>query len=58
MKIKFELSISEINTILKYLGKGSFDEVAALIAKIKSEGDKQIAEKEEVLTQAGLFDNQ
>jgi hypothetical protein len=57
MKIKFELSISEINTILKYLGKGSFDEVAALIAKIKSEGDKQIAEQEPVLMQTELFNN-
>jgi hypothetical protein len=58
MNIKLDLTVQETNIILKYLGKGSYDEVAGLIAKIKSEGDKQIAEKEEVLTQAGLFDNQ
>jgi len=57
MNIKLDLTVQETNTILKYLSKGSFDEVAGLIAKIKSEGDKQIVEKEEVLTQAGLFDN-
>ena len=58
MNIKIDLTVQETNIILKYLGKGSFDEVAGLIAKIKSEGDKQIIEQEQVLTQAGLFDNQ
>jgi hypothetical protein len=58
MNIKLDLTVQETNIILKYLGKGSFDEVAGLIAKIKSEGDKQLLEKEQVLTQAGLFDNQ
>ena len=57
MNIKLDLTVTEINIILKYLSKGSYDEVAGLISKIKSEGDKQITEKEEVLTQAGLFDN-
>jgi len=55
MNIKLDLTVQETNTILKYLSKGSFDEVAGLIAKIKSEGDKQIVEKEEVLTQTELF---
>jgi hypothetical protein len=58
MNIKLDLTVQEANIILKYLGKGSYDEVAGLISKIKSEGDKQILQKEEVLTQAGLFDNQ
>ena len=47
MNIKLELTIHETNIILKYLGKGSFDEVASLIAKIKKEGDQQIAVLEE-----------
>jgi hypothetical protein len=47
MNINLELTIQETNIILKYLGKGSFDEVAGLITKIKKEGDKQIALLEE-----------
>ena len=52
MNIKLELTIQETNIILKYLGKGSFDEVAGLIAKIKKEGDQQIAMLEEAPKEA------
>jgi hypothetical protein len=55
MNIKLDLTVQETNIILKCLGKGSFDEVAGLIAKIKSEGDKQLLEKEQVLAQSELF---
>lgn len=54
MKIKLELTVQEINIVLKYLGKGSYDEVAGLIAAIKTEGDKQILELENQQKQLGL----
>ena len=48
--IKLELTIAEVNTILRTLGKHPFDEVVALIGKIKSQGDPQ-AEALEVAAQ-------
>ncbi len=39
--IKLELDINEVNTILRVLGKHPFDEVVALITKIKQQGDPQ-----------------
>ena len=42
--IKLELSIQEVNTILRTLGKHPFDEVVQLINKIKSQGEPQAAE--------------
>jgi hypothetical protein len=39
--IKLELSIEEINTILRVLGKHPFEEVIELISKIKQQGDPQ-----------------
>jgi hypothetical protein len=39
--IKLELEINEVNTVLACLGKQPFDEVAALIVKIKQQGDPQ-----------------
>lgn len=42
--IKLELSIQEVNMILRTLGKHPFDEVVALINKIKAQGDPQAAE--------------
>lgn len=42
--IKLELSIEEVNTILRVLGKHPFDEVVALIGKIKGQGDPQVDE--------------
>jgi hypothetical protein len=39
--IKLELDVNEVNTILRVLGKHPFDEVAALIVKIKQQGDPQ-----------------
>jgi hypothetical protein len=40
--IKLELNPSDVNTILRVLGKHPFDEVVALILKIKQQGDAQI----------------
>ena len=42
--IKLELSLEEVNTILRSLGKNPFDEVAGLIIKIKQQGEPQAAE--------------
>jgi hypothetical protein len=42
--IKLELSIEEINTILRTLGKHPFEEVVLLINKIKQQGEPQVAE--------------
>ncbi len=39
--IKLELSIAEVNTILRVLGKHPFEEIAGLISKIKQQGDPQ-----------------
>lgn len=39
--IKIELSIAEVNTILRVLGKHPFDEVVSLISNIKQQGDPQ-----------------
>ena len=42
--IKLELSIDEVNTVLRVLGKHPFEEVVSLIGKIKSQGDPQAEE--------------
>lgn len=41
--ITLELTINETNTILASLGKHPFDEIAALINKIQTQGSAQIA---------------
>ena len=40
--IKLELSIDECNMILRVLGKHPFDEVVAVINKIKAQGEPQV----------------
>jgi hypothetical protein len=40
--IKLELSIEEVNMILRVLGKHPFEEVVAVINKVKSQGDPQV----------------
>jgi hypothetical protein len=42
--IKLDLTIEEVNAILRSLGKHPFDEIAALISKIKGQGEPQVAE--------------
>lgn len=42
--IKLELTIEEVNTILRSLGQHPFAEIAALIGKIKGQGDPQVDE--------------
>jgi hypothetical protein len=39
--IKLELTVAEVNTILRVLGKHPFEEVVALVSSIKKQGDPQ-----------------
>ena len=41
--IKLELTVEEANMILRVLGKHPFEEVVALINKIKQQGEPQVA---------------
>lgn len=41
--INLELSVAEVNVILRSLGKHPFEEIAALITKIKEQGETQLA---------------
>jgi hypothetical protein len=50
--IKLELAVEEVNTILRVLGKHPFEEVVALISKIKKQGDPQVAEAEKTAVES------
>jgi hypothetical protein len=39
--IKLELTIDEVNMILRVLGKHPFEEVVTMVQKIKEQGDPQ-----------------
>lgn len=41
--IKLELTIDEVNAILRVLGKHPFEEVITMISKIKEQGEPQVA---------------
>ena len=47
--IKLDLTIDEVNVILRSLGKHPFEEIANLIVKIKQQGEQQF---EEIVRQA------
>lgn len=42
--VKIEMSVNEVNTILRVLSKHPFEEVFSLIQKIKSQGEQQLAQ--------------
>ena len=44
IKLNFELSVAEINIVLRSLGKHPFEEIAALVQKIREQGEAQLAE--------------
>lgn len=50
--IKLDLTIEEVNVILRSLGKHPFDEIANLIVKIKQQGEPQVAELQKQLEAA------
>lgn len=43
-RINLDLTVAEINVILRSLGKHPFEEIAVLIQKIKAQGESQLAE--------------
>ena len=43
MNIKLELTVDECNMILRVLGKHPFEEVVAVINRIKEQGEPQVA---------------
>ena len=47
LELNLSLSIAEINVILRSLGKHPFEEIAALIQKIKQQGEVQLAEMQQ-----------
>lgn len=42
--LNIEMSVAEVNVVLRSLGKHPFEEIAALIQKIKQQGEIQLAE--------------
>ena len=55
--IQLELSVNEINVVLRCLGKHPFEEIAALIAKIKDQGEARLKELQ-AAAQAAPVENQ
>ena len=51
LELNLSLSIAEINVILRALGKHPFEEIAALIQKIKQQGEVQLAEMQQRQTE-------
>ena len=45
--LSIELTLAEVNEILRSLGKHPFEEIAALIQKIKQQGEVQLAEMQQ-----------
>ena len=51
--IKLELTIGEVNNILRSLGKHPFEEISALILKIQTQGNPQASANGDPATEAG-----
>jgi hypothetical protein len=51
MNINLTLTVDEVNAILRSLGKHPFEEIAALIQKIKAQGEPQVAAAEQAPAQ-------
>ena len=50
MEIKLTLTVDEVNVILASLGKHPFDQIAALVQKIKAQGEPQVIAQSEPVT--------
>lgn len=50
MELNFKFSVEEVNAILQALGARPYAEVQVLIAKIKGDGEAQIATQASVVT--------
>lgn len=55
--VNVTLTVNEVNVILRSLAKHPFEEIAALIAKIKGQGDAQLAELQSTQTSDQAADN-
>lgn len=55
--IHLELTIQEVNNVLRSLGRHPFDEIASLIGKIKAQGDAQVAEMAQAAEQPSTTSN-
>lgn len=51
--INLELTVAEVNVILRSLGKHPFDEIVSLISKIKAQGESQVKEMVDAAQTAG-----
>lgn len=51
MDINLTLTVDEVNVILASLGKHPFDQIAALMQKIKAQGEPQVAAQEPTVTE-------
>jgi hypothetical protein len=49
--LNLELTVAEVNVILRSLGKHPFEEIATLIQKIKQQGEVQLAEMQQGQTE-------
>ena len=47
MKLTFEFTVEQVNTILAMLGRGPFDAVAALIADIQNQAQPQLQSQQQ-----------
>ena len=56
MNIKLELTVDECNMILRVLGKHPFEEVVAVINRIKEQGEPQVAAADKATAPAELPD--
>lgn len=50
--VNINLTVNEVNAILRSLGKHPFEEIAQLITKIKGQGEAQLAELEKATAAA------
>jgi hypothetical protein len=50
---QFELTLDEANLVLAALGKAPFEQVAALIGKIKQQAEPQLERVQKEIAQAG-----
>lgn len=55
--VKLELTVNEVNTILRVLGKHPFEEVVNLIVKVKQQGDSQVIPVEQPQAEQTLAAN-
>lgn len=51
IRISVVLTVAQLNVVLRYLGKGPYDDVATVINAIKTQADAHIAETQRAALQ-------